>query len=250
MNIGFRRVLLSRVGCFFLALAALGVCSAGPGSGTAQAQVAASDAQTQFPVGGLTVALPAPPGTGMVELGNDRSFFDPAVPGANRLIAAFVLEKDVAALHNGSKETLTLYAMVEASRATETTDYSASGFKDVVDTISMMQVGTSVDSSFKESEAEFKQKIKAMNLNEQVSQGKRVMLGTFFYKTDACAFGEIAPVTVNGQAAAVVVSTVLLRTRNRVLYAYFYEFYKDDQTPGQVRATSEQWADAILAANQ
>ena len=134
-------------------------------------------------------------------------------------------------------------------RATETTDYSASGFKDVVDFMGTL-AGASVDSSFKESEAEFNQKMKTMNLNVQVSHGKRVMLGTFFNKTDAYAFGKIAPVTVNGQATAVVVGTVLLRARNRVLFAYFYEVHKDDQTLGQVRAASEQWADAILAANQ
>ena len=234
----------------FLTVTALTVLAAWTITNQVKAQTAASGAQAQFRVGGVSVALPAPPGTGMVELGNDRNLFDKGVPGSNRLIAAFVLEKDVAALHNGSKETLTPYAMVEASRATETTDYSASGFKDVVDLVSTIQVGASVDSSFKESDAEFNQKMKAMNLNVQVSQGKRVMLGTFFYKTDAYASGEIAPVTVNGQATAVVMSTVLLRARNRLLYAYFAEVYKDDQTPGKVRAASEQWADAILAANQ
>jgi len=46
-----------------------------------------------------------------------------------------------------------------------------------------------------------------------------------------------------------VFGTFLLRARIRVLFAYFYDVYNDDQTPAQVRAVSEQWTDAILAAN-
>ncbi len=59
----------------------------------------------------------------------------------------------------------------------------------------------------------------------------------------------MAPVTANGTTTIMVVGTVLLRVRSHVVFAYFYTAYRDDQTPGQVRATSERWADAILAAN-
>ena len=60
----------------------------------------------------------------------------------------------------------------------------------------------------------------------------------------------MAPITSNnGGATTMVVGTVQLRARNKVLFVYFYTVYENDQTPGQVRAASEQWADAILAAN-
>jgi len=126
---------------------------------------------------------------------------------------------------------------------------SADDFKGVADSIGK-QAGELVDSSFKQSEDDFNRKMKAMNLNLQVTYGKPVMLGTFFFKTDAYSFGMTAPVTANGQTTSMIVGTVLLRVKSHIVFAYFYTAYKDDQTPGQVRAVSEQWADAILAANK
>jgi len=105
-------------------------------------------------------------------------------------------------------------------------------------------------SSFKESEDEFNKRMKAMNLDTEISYGKPVMLGTLFFKIDAYGFGMIAPVTANGTTVRMVVGGAIFRAKNRVLFAYFYAVYKDDQTVGQVRAETEQWTDAILAANR
>ena len=66
----------------FLTVIALTVLPAWTITNHVKAQTAASGAQAQFRVGGVSVALLAPRGTGMVELGNDRNFFDPAVPAA------------------------------------------------------------------------------------------------------------------------------------------------------------------------
>jgi hypothetical protein len=232
----------------FLIVTALALLSAGAFSIEVKAQTAAGAGQGQFPVGDVSISLPAPPGQGMVELGNGRGFFDPAVPDSNRLMAAFVLEKDAPALH-ARTQVLTPYALVETLRAAENSNVSASDFKDLVDTVSK-QIGTVLDSSFKESEDSFNQRMKAMNLNTQVSYGKPVTLGTFFLKTDAYAFGLVAPVTANGQTTSMVAGTVLLRVKSHIVFAYFYSAFKDDQTPVQVRAATEKWTDAILAANQ
>lgn len=240
MNSGSRRVILPRAGGFFLALAALGIWAGGPGSNMARAQ---------FPVADITIALPAPPGQGMVELGSDRTFFDPAVPDSNRLLAAFVLQTQVATLHTIDKQALTPYALVEVLRDGESTTESPVDFKGLVDSISQ-QMGSTLDSSFKESQDEFNRRMKAMNLNVQVNYGKPMLLGTFFLKPDAWAFGMTAPVTANGQTTIMVVGTVLLRVKSHVVFAYYYQVYKDDQTPSQLRAETEQWTDAILAANQ
>jgi hypothetical protein len=218
-------------------------------SSQVKAQTAAGAGQGQFPVGDATISLPAPPGLAMVELGNGRGYFDPAVPDSNRLMAAFVLEKDVPALHTAANQVLTPYALVETLRAAENSNVSASDFKDLADSVSK-QIGAVLDSSFKESEDSFNQRMKAMNLNVQVSYGKPVTLGTFFVKTDAYAFGMMAPVTANGATTNMVVGTVLLRVKSHIVFAYFYSAYKDDQSPVQVRAATEQWTDAILAANQ
>lgn len=217
-------------------------------SSQVKAQTAAGAGRGQFPVGDASISIPAPPGQGMVELGNGRGYFDVAVPDSNRLMAAFVLEKDAARLHTASTQVLTPYALVETLRAAESSDVSASDFKDLVDSVTK-QIGTILDSSFKESGDAFNQRMKAMNLNTQISLGKPVPLGTFFLKTDAYAFGMTAPVTANGTTTNMVVGTILLRVKSHIVFAYFYTVYKDDQTPGAVRATSEKWTDAILAAN-
>jgi hypothetical protein len=46
-----------------------------------------------------------------------------------------------------------------------------------------------------------------------------------------------------------VVSVILLRVKSHVLFAYFYVAYKDEKSTDWVRTTSQQWSDAILAAN-
>lgn len=232
----------------FLTVAALTLVSACAITSQVKAQTAAGAGQGQFPVGDASISLPAPPGQGLVELGNGRGYFDAAVPDSNRLMAAFVLEKDVPALHTGAGKVLTPYALVETLRAAENSSVSASDFKDLVDSVSK-QIGAVLDSSFKESEDSFNQRMKSMNLNAQVSFGKPVTLGTFFQKTDAYAFGMMAPVTANGTTTNMVVGTILLRVKSHIVFAYFYTVYKDDQTPGEVRAMSEHWTDAILGAN-
>jgi hypothetical protein len=231
----------------FLTGTALTLLAAWTLSGQAKAQAAPSGAPS-YPVGGVPVAVPVPPGTGMVELADYRVKYEVVTPDSNRLVAAFVSEGDVAKVRNGGTGGIHPYALVEVLRAAEFSDVSASDFKDLVDSASN-QIGAVIDSTYKESEAAFNQRMKALNQNTQETLGKPVMLGTFFYKPDAYSFGMLAPVTVNGTTIKMVVGTVLLRARNRVLFAYFYEIYKDDQTPAQVRAVSEQWADAILAAN-
>jgi hypothetical protein len=230
-------------------VSAFALLSAWATSSPVKAQTAAGAGQGQFPVGDVSISLPAPPGQDMVELGNGRNFFDPAVPDSNRLMAAFVLEKDVPTLHTGTRQVLTPYALVETLRAAENSEISADDFKSIAGSIGT-QVGAVLDSSFKESEDTFNQKMKTMNLNVQVSYGKPVMLGTFFSKTDAFAFGMMAPVTANGTTTNMVVGTVLLRVKSHVVFVYFYSAYQDDRTPGRVRAISEQWTDALLAANR
>lgn len=242
----YRRFLPSRAMRVFSTVFALTLLSAWAVTSQARAQTPAS---AQFIVGGVSVALPPLPGSGMVELGDDRSRYEVVTPDSNRLIAAYLRAQDIPTLHSSGTGGINPYALIEVLRTAESSDINASDFKDLVTSVSQ-QIGSVIDSAFKESADEFNKRMQAMNLNEQLSYGKPVMLGTFFFKTDAYGFGMIAPVTVNGQTVKMVVGSSLFRVRNRVLFAYFYEVYKDDQTPNEVRADTEKWTDAILAANQ
>ncbi|MGO8758944.1 MAG: hypothetical protein ACLQG3_12545 [Terracidiphilus sp.] len=247
MNARFHRVFSPRIVQPLLAVAALTVFSAGPGSSRANAQTAAGGVPL-YPVGGVSVTLPVPPGTGMVELGDDRTKYM-AVPSIDRLVAAFIPEKDVSALRSRGMGGINPFAKVAVASAAETVDYNASDFTNLVDSVSK-QIGPVADHLAKESEDAFNERMHAMNPNTQSSYVKPVMLGTLFSKTDAYGWGLIGPVTVNGATTTMVVGTVFLRVRKRVFFANFFEAYKDDQTPVHVRAVCEQWADAILAANR
>lgn len=237
-----RSILPSHLTGFFSAAIALTLLSTWSSAIRAQGQA--------FSVGGVSIAIPAP-SSEMVEVGDvNRKLFEVVVPDSNRLVAAFLLQKDVASLSTGGTESLSPYGLVEVPRSGESTDINASDFSSLADSVSK-QLGTVLDSSFKESEGEFNRRMKAMNLdNVQISYGKPVMLGTFFVKTDAYAFGMMAPVTISGKSSNMVMGTVLLRAKSRVLFVYFYSTYQDEQTPNWVRKMSEQWTDAILAANQ
>ncbi|MFZ0340431.1 MAG: hypothetical protein WAL45_20570 [Terracidiphilus sp.] len=241
---GFSSSQLVRV---FSTVIAIVLLSAWSIAGQAKAQTT-PDGVPSYVVGGVSIAVPAPPSGGLVELGTDRAKYEVVTPDINRLVAAFIPQQDIAMLRSGGTGGVNPYALVEVLREAEFSDVSASDFEGLVDSASS-QLGAVVDSTFKESEAEFNKRMKALNSNTQETLGKPVMLGTFFYKTDAYSFGMLAPVTVNGTTIKMVVGTVLFRARNRVLFAYYYEVYQNDQTPAQVRAVTEQWADAILAAN-
>jgi hypothetical protein len=40
------------------------------------------------------------------------------------------------------------------------------------------------------------------------------------------------------------------KNQNKILFLYLYRTYKDESTVQWIRTTSEQWADAVLAANK
>lgn len=215
--------------------------AAAPAAGTAPAAT--------FRVGGESIAIPSPTGD-MVEIGGDhRVLFDVVVPDMNRLVAAFLLEKDAAQLQSTNNSgPLSPYALVEVLRQGEFAQIDASDFKTLSGQMGQ-QLGSMVDSSVKETQEEFDRRMKAMNLDNKISYGQPVMLGTLFSQTDAIGFGMLAPVTMNGASLKMVVGVILLRVKSHVLFAYFYVAYKDGKTTDWVRTTSQQWSDAILAAN-
>jgi TonB family protein len=215
-----------------------------------QPTAGASNAQAEvFRVGGVSIALP-PPTADMVEVGGDhRVFFDMVVPDMNRLVAAFLLQKNAASLQSTNiTGPLSSYALVEVLRRGEFAEIGSSDFKALASQMGQ-QLGAIVNSSAQETQDEFNRRMKAMHLDEKLDYGKPVMLGTLFNKTDTCGFGMMAPVSMNGKSLKMIVGVIFVRVRSHVLFAYLYSAYKDQSTTEQVRAVSEQWADAILAAN-
>jgi len=203
-----------------------------------------------YRVGGTPLVIP-PPTNDMVEMGQDyRVVMDVFVPEQNRLVAAFVTPNDLAIIKSGGKAMPSQYALVEVLRRGEFMDLSAKDYKDMADTLEQ-QFGAVLSTAIKEGEDELNRRIKEQNLDDaKISLDKPVQLGGFFSKTDAYGTGIIMPVTTNGVTTKVVAGIIFLRVKNRLLFVYLYSVYKDQGTVIWMRKTTENWADAILKANE
>jgi hypothetical protein len=201
-----------------------------------------------YRAGGTPIAIPPP--AGLVEVGFDnRTIMEMFAPESNRLLAAFVLPGDLPNLRTGSSAVLSKYSLVEVPRRGEFVDFGANDFKDMADGASQ-GVSDVLNSSVKETEEEFNRRMKSLDLdNVKIGLDKPVQLGTFFSKPDAYGLGIAMPVTVNGTTTKMVAGIILLRVKDRAMFAYLYAVYKDQDTLIWLRKTTQDWADAILKAN-
>ncbi len=201
-----------------------------------------------FKAGGTPIVIGAPISE-MVEVGYDnREAMEIFVPGQNRLLAAFVLTKDLPGLTSGDENLrMARYAMVQVPRAGEYADCGVSEFKEVTDSLEE-EFGSIVDATIKEAEDEFNRKMESFDL--KVKLGQPTQLGCLFTKQNAYCFGMIIPVSIEGETYQMGMGATLLRVKNRLLFIYLYADYKDEETVKWLRSTSMKWTDAILAANK
>jgi hypothetical protein len=231
----------------------LALCAPAASAAQDQAKAAATAAPAAAPAyraGGVPLLLPSPTQE-LVEVGNDnRAIMEVFAPEQNRLLAAYVLTDDAPRLRAGGQNMLSKYALVEVPRNAEFTDVTAQNFKDLTAGMDQ-QFGAALDSSVKEGEDTINRRLKALNLDDaNVALDKPAQLGAFFSKQDAYGLGLILPVTSKGTTIKMVAGVVILRAQNRLLYAYLYTVYKDEDTVKWVRKATGDWAEAILAANK
>jgi hypothetical protein len=110
-------------------------------------------------------------------------------------------------------------------------------------------MGSIVSSISKDTEAEMNRRLQALDL-DRLELGEVKQIGGFFSKTDAYGFGLVTVVKMGGREAKMGMGGVLLRVRKRLLFGYLYSEYKGVETADWLRKTTEQWADAIQAANR
>ncbi|MGA9669068.1 MAG: hypothetical protein WBQ94_07665 [Terracidiphilus sp.] len=196
-----------------------------------------------------SIVIPSPTAD-LSEIGPDyRVLMDVSIPNTNRLLAAFLTAEDAANVRSGVSKGFTRYAIVENQRRGEFVDVDADAFKQVADGIAT-KFGAGLNGSNKDLEDELNRKLKAMRGTEAtMTLDKPMPLGAFFSKPNACSFGAIQPISSAGASVKMVAGMTALRVQNRLLFAYVYSVYKDEDSVQWVRKTSEQWADAILKAN-
>jgi hypothetical protein len=236
--------------CLLPALLLTALCAPAICIAQDQPKSAAPAAPPTYRAGGLDLQLPTP-SADLVEAGNDnRVALEVLAPDQNRLIAAFVTADDAPRLRTGGANMLTRYALVEVPRAAEFADLSAENFKEVTDAVDK-QFSSIIDSSVKDGEDQLNRRLKSLNLDDaKVTMDKPAQLGQFFSRPDAYGLGLILPVSAQGKTVKVGAGVAILRVQNRLIYAYLYSIYKDEDSVKWVRKATSDWADAILAANK
>ena len=112
--------------------------------------------------GGLSFRFPSPSGD-LVETGPDyRVLLEPFAPNTNRLVAAFVVPDDFAAVRSAKSNAMTEYALVEIPRQAEFADVTPEIFKQVADGMAS-SFGANFETAMKEQEEEINRRLKALN---------------------------------------------------------------------------------------
>ena len=223
-------------------------------SGTVIAQnntAPAKPAEIQSYRSGLKSIVIPPPTADLSEMGSDyRVLAESFAPDTNRLLAAFLTADDSANLRSGVSKPFSRYALVETLRRAEFTDINADTYKQVADAVAQ-QFGAALDAPTKDQQDVINRKLKAMRgVDATLTVDKPMPLGALFAKPNARGFGMIEPISGGASSVRMVVGMTILRVQSRLIYAFVYSVYKDDESVQWVRTTSEKWADAILKANQ
>jgi len=203
-----------------------------------------------YRVGLKSIAIPSPL-KDLSEIGSDyRVVLETLAPATNRLVAAFNRPEDLHQILAGGDAPLARYALVEVPRLAEFVDIDSATFKTVADNVAT-QFGANLEADVKTAQDDLNHNLKELNSKSTtVAIDKPFPIGTLFSKPDAAAFGMIESVSKQGPETKMAVVIVVLRAQNRVLFLYLYSIYKDESTVQWLRNTSEQWADAVLAANK
>ncbi len=173
--------------------------------------------------GGVPVVIP-PPDKEFVEAGDKRNFFDYMVPSSNRLLCAFVPVDFLPRLKNPASG-MGQYLLVELSRKLddENTETTSAVFEKVVLGVKQQFADSStLNHTVQATSEEIRSKLKKLDQSKDVSIGTPVPLGTLFQTSDAYAFAMLSPVSSGGVTTRVIGACVLLRVRERLIFAYIY----------------------------
>jgi hypothetical protein len=200
--------------------------------------------------GGVSVAIPTPEKS-FTDVGTEkRNSFEFMVPSRNHLLCAFVLTDYLPHLKNPATG-IDRYMVVEVSRNIDEkkTEITTAIFEQVVAVIKQ-EIGDSsqLNSTVHASTEEINNKLKAVQNSKDISIDKLIPLGTIFQTTDAYGFLFDGVVSSGGTTTRIVAASILIKVRNRLIFAYVYGAEAESSLKW-VRTTAEEWTREILAAN-
>jgi hypothetical protein len=209
----------------------------------------AADCSTM--AGGVPIVLP-PPDKEFVEVGSEkRDFFVYMVPSRNRLLCAFVPADFLPRLKSPASG-MGQYMLVELSRKLDekNTQVTSASFEKVVLGVKQQFADSStLNRTVRTTSEEISSKLKQLDQSKDMSIGEPVPLGTLFQTSDAYAFAMLASASSGGATTRAINASILLRVKDRLIFAYIYGSTDDENSLKWVEKTAEQWANEILTAN-
>ncbi|UUV18064.1 hypothetical protein NRK67_12300 [Fusobacteria bacterium ZRK30] len=168
-----------------------------------------------------------------------------------RLVAAYMTHEDLLNLGKRKSFIMSEHAQVMVSRREEFANISESDFKAITDAMNEQLFENKLDSLIDETEDELNRRMDLLDLDEITFKLEQpIHLGQFFSKKDAYGNGTIMTGAVNGYVKQEVVGGALVRVKNKIIYIYFSNEYKNTDSIKEVRIILEKWADNILKVNE
>lgn len=194
----------------------------------------------QIEVGGVKIDVQAP--IGFHEISSlspeTRNLAETMTPPSNRLLAIFVSEDDLGRIMKGEAPEFGRYMLLQVFRELENTNISNGQFRQLVAQIKEQQ------NTLLPKEYELSQKMKI---------GEQVPLGVFFEQSNAIGFTSLVKyqAEAEGEKLDYVVAggTSFIRVKQKVLYAYVYGTYENQDDLNWVRSKSREWVNSLLTFN-
>ena len=193
----------------------------------------------QIEVGGVKIDVQAP--IGFHEISSlspeTRNLAETMTPPSNRLLAIFVSEDDLGRIMKGEVPKFGRYMLLQVFRELENTNISNGQFRQLVAQIKAQQNTLP----------------KEYELSQKMKIGEHVPLGVFFEQSNAIGFASLVKyqAEAEGEKLDYVVAggTSFIRVKQKVLYAYVYGTYENQDDLNWVRSKSREWVNSLLTFN-
>lgn len=221
-------------------------------------QAIAGTQSVTIEVGGKTIHVPAPAGFHEIsELSPyTRKLAEGMTPQNNRLLAVFVSESDLGRIMKGESPEFGRHMLLMVYRQLEHTDFSGAQFQQLVGQVKQEQeillekvkdkAGSLLDDALGKLS-------KDDGVSLKLKVGETVSLGVFIERNDTVGFASLTKcqVSAEGQQIDYLMASGIsyIRVKGKILYAYVYGIYENQNDLEWVRTTSRKWVDQILTIN-
>ncbi|MCP4392990.1 MAG: hypothetical protein GY804_01785 [Alphaproteobacteria bacterium] len=183
--------------------------------------------------------------------------FDTLTPPTNRLLAVFVSEKDLNKIKNDENLNLKRYMILQVYKTSENKYISENEFTPFKTLIKNQH-----ENLLKYSKDKIKSLLKDASkklsndydIPLKINIGEQVPLSIFLEHPSAIGFTTLSKyqtaVKGNKIDTTVAYSTLFVKVKNKLIYAYVYSDYETQEDIDWVNSQSKSWVESIIASNK